>query len=67
LISLGGVIGKLTREQVLIMTILELIFYSINENLSLLMGVADIGGSTVIHLFGATFGVILAWYLREKK
>jgi len=49
------------------MTILELIFYSINENLSLLMGVADIGGSTVIHLFGATFGVILAWYLREKK
>lgn len=37
--------------------IMEVFFYSINENIANILKVADIGGSMVIHIFGAYFGL----------
>ena len=39
---------------------IETIAFALNERISLYMGVADIGGSMVIHTFGAVFGIVLA-------
>jgi len=40
--------------------VIETIAFTLNERISLYMGVADIGGSMVIHTFGAVFGIVLA-------
>ena len=63
LISFGGVIGKLSPWQLLIMTIIELIFYSLNEKIFMIhtFGLQDIGGTIIIHEFGAFFGLAVAF------
>lgn len=41
--------------------IVEVFFYALNERLLYkLLGVADVGASISVHLFGAIFGVVLA-------
>jgi len=59
LISFGGVIGKLSPFQLLVMTIVELVFYSLNNQVFLVgnLGIADVGGTIIIHMFGAYFGL----------
>lgn len=59
LITFGGVLGKTSPFQMLTITVIELILYAVNENISYFLGVADIGGSMVIHCFGAFFGIAL--------
>ena len=63
LISFGAVIGKVTPFQLLIMAILELIFYSLNNEVFMVtvFDIADIGGTIVIHEFGAFFGLAVAF------
>ena len=63
LISFGGVIGKVTPFQLLIMAILELIFYSLNNEVFMVtvFDIADIGGTIIIHEFGAFFGLAVAF------
>lgn len=64
LISFGAMIGKISLSQLLFMCFVEVIFYSINEAiLYTRFNVADIGGSMVIHLFGATFGLVCSMFL----
>lgn len=62
LISFGAVIGKVTPFQLLVMTVLELIFYSLNNQVFMIsfFDIADIGGTIVIHEFGAFFGLAVA-------
>ena len=65
LISFGGVIGKVSPLQLLVMMIIEVVFYSINGQL-LMIGefkLVDIGGTIVIHMFGAYFGLAVAYIL----
>ncbi|CAI5718406.1 unnamed protein product [Peronospora destructor] len=58
LISFGAVLGKTTPTQLIWMTCLEIIFYSINEYIVVEeLQVTDAGGSMVIHTFGAFFGL----------
>ena len=48
MISFGGVIGKLTPIQLMVMTAIEVCFYSLNEAiLTVDLQIADIGGSMV--------------------
>jgi ammonium transporter Rh len=63
LISFGGVIGKLSPFQLLVMTIVELVFYSLNNQVFLVgnLGIADVGGTIIIHMFGAYFGLAVAY------
>jgi ammonium transporter Rh len=67
LISFGAVLGKANLFQVSFMALIEVIFYSLNM---MLLGcgnagvcTADIGGSIVIHTFGAYFGLAVSFQL----
>lgn len=50
----------------LVCLFLETVAFTLNERISLDMGIADIGGSMVIHTFGAVFGVVLAKILSPR-
>uniref|UniRef100_A0A8C7LL37 Ammonium transporter Rh type A n=1 Tax=Oncorhynchus mykiss TaxID=8022 RepID=A0A8C7LL37_ONCMY len=63
LISFGAVLGKTSPVQLLIMTILEITIFSINEHLVaeiLEVSANDVGASMIIHAFGAYFGLAVA-------
>jgi ammonium transporter Rh len=67
LISFGAMIGRVSANQLLLMAFFEVIFYNINE--AILVNkfvVADIGGSMIIHCFGAYFGLACSWALSRK-
>ena len=67
LISFGGLIGKTSATQMLFICLCEVIFYNINENIGLKLMISDVGGSYVIHMFGAYFGLACSWYLSPKS
>ena len=57
-ISACAVIGKVSRLQLLIFGIVEVVFFAINETLLVhYLKVTDAGGTMVIHLFAAYFAV----------
>uniref|UniRef100_A0A671VKR5 Ammonium transporter Rh type A n=1 Tax=Sparus aurata TaxID=8175 RepID=A0A671VKR5_SPAAU len=61
LISFGAVLGKTSPVQLLIMTILEITIFSINEHLvATVFKANDVGASMIIHAFGAYFGLAVA-------
>ncbi|XP_066562750.1 ammonium transporter Rh type A [Amia ocellicauda] len=61
LISFGAVLGKTSPVQLLIMTILEITIFSINEHLvAEVLEASDVGASMIIHAFGAYFGLAVA-------
>lgn len=58
LISFGAILGKVSIFQLWCFATLEIFFYCLNEAILMeLFKVADIGGSMVIHTFGAFFGL----------
>ncbi|CUF54921.1 ammonium transporter, putative, partial [Bodo saltans] len=64
LISFGALIGRVSIVQLLVIAAFEVVFYSIN--MALVYGrfaAADIGGTMVIHLFGAYFGLTVSLLL----
>ena len=67
LITFGAILGKTSPLQMIFIALLELVFYSINEAISLELGIADIGGSMVIHMFGAYFGLAASIFLTPSK
>eukprot|EP00672_Neobodo_designis_P024396 CAMPEP_0174830092 /NCGR_PEP_ID=MMETSP1114-20130205/2334_1 /TAXON_ID=312471 /ORGANISM="Neobodo designis, Strain CCAP 1951/1" /LENGTH=440 /DNA_ID=CAMNT_0016063877 /DNA_START=135 /DNA_END=1457 /DNA_ORIENTATION=+ len=68
LISFGAMLGRVSAPQLLIMAILEVIFYSINEMILVeRFHVADIGGSMIIHTFGAYFGLACSLVLEKAR
>ena len=61
LISLGAFIGKLSMGQMLLISIFEPFFASLNYYLCYVsVGAIDNGGSLYIHFFGAIFGITLS-------
>ncbi|KAM9840616.1 ammonium transporter Rh type A [Aulostomus maculatus] len=61
LISFGAVLGKTSPVQLLIMTVLEITIFSINEHLvAEIMKANDVGASMIIHAYGAYFGLAVA-------
>lgn len=68
LITMGAVLGRASPFQLIITTFFELIFYSSNEALNIhVFQAADIGGSMLIHTFGAYFGLAVSVMLYRKK
>ncbi len=58
LISFGVWIGKVGPEQLLFMSLLHVLFYTTNSYIiEGLFELRDVGGSLVIHMFGAYFGL----------
>ncbi|CAJ1076982.1 ammonium transporter Rh type A [Xyrichtys novacula] len=61
LISFGAVLGKTSPLQLLIMTLLEITIFSINEHLvANILEANDVGASMIIHAYGAYFGLAVA-------
>jgi ammonium transporter Rh len=63
LISFGAILGKCSIFQLWVMATLEVFFYCINEAIVIeIFAIYDIGGSIVIHTFGAFFGISVALF-----
>lgn len=68
LISFGALIGKISPLQLVIVTIIELVCHSVNfKVLMASLNLADMGGTYVDHMFGAYFGLTIAWILGKPK
>jgi ammonium transporter Rh len=74
LICAGAVLGRLKMHQYLLLGLLFIPFYALNEwivlngGLGLITGkVIDTGGSIVIHAFGAIFGLAVAASMTTKE
>ena len=69
LISFGALIGKVGPTQVLTLSLVEVVVYAANKRFLMmeLIEIADIGGTVVIHCFGAYFGLATAWVLGVPK
>ena len=64
LISFGALIGKINPAQLVIMVVCETVFYTINKfMLEEHIQISDVGGTVVIHMFGAYFGLVIAQVL----
>jgi len=67
LISFGALLGKVSPSQLLVLAMLEIVFFSFNESISVVSWKAsDMGGSMVVHVFGAYFGLAASWVLTTK-
>jgi ammonium transporter Rh len=68
LITFGGVIGKLSLYQLLVLTLIETVFYSFNNHLIVTWyHLVDPGGTVIIHCFGAYFGLAAAYMLKKPE
>lgn len=67
LISYGAVLGKVSPFQFVLIALIEVVIYSINEAIGIKMGIHDLGGSMVIHMFGAYFGMGLSTFMAKKN
>ena len=58
----------MSRLQLLVIGILEVVFYAINELIAVeFLKYSDAGGSILIHTFGAYFGLALSRTLHNKN
>ena len=65
LISFGVVLGKVNPLQLLFMGLVEAVFCVLNMHLAYsVLGLVDVGGSIVVHTFGAYFGLAVSFCLR---
>jgi ammonium transporter Rh len=73
LIAAGAVLGRIKMLQFILLGLLFIPFYMLNEwivvgnGIGIVNGFADTGGSIVIHAFGAIFGVMAALSLTTKE
>ncbi len=68
LITFGAVLGRASMYQIFVIAFLEIIFYSANEAINVYVyEAADVGGSMIIHTFGAYFGLACSIPLFRKK
>jgi len=66
LISFGGLIGKVNPCQLLVLVVFEAVFYGVNKLvMEDVVGISDVGGTIIIHMFGAYYGLAAAWYLGQ--
>ena len=64
LITMGAVLGRASPFQLILIAFFELMFYSANEAINIFVfQAADIGGSMIIHTFGAYFGLGVSFML----
>ena len=68
LISIGALIGKVNPLQLLIIAMLETIFFAVNESIcNKFLKATDFGRSVEVHLFGALFGIAVSRMIFDRK
>jgi len=63
LISFGAVLGVTSPTQLLVMATMEVVFYNASIYVTNGFKLSDVGGSVVIHMFGAYFGLAASFVL----
>ncbi len=64
LVAFGAVLGRVGPLELLVMSVVQVIGYSLDEIIIYrILRMYDAGGSTVIHLFGAYFGMTASYIL----
>jgi len=68
LISFGGLLGRITPTQLLVMAFIEIPFFIFNEQFCVKnFQAVDVGGSIFIHTFGAYFGLAVSAVVGQPK
>jgi ammonium transporter Rh len=69
LISFGALIGKISPIQLLVMTGIELTLHAVNYTVLMtgILNVVDVGGTYADHMFGAYFGLAVAYVLGKPS
>lgn len=68
LISFGAILGKVTPLQLIVMSIIEPVFFWLNFFIcDLKLHAVDIGGGYYIHIYGAYFGLAVCFFLTDNK
>lgn len=68
LIAFGAVLGKVGPLELLVMVVVGVCGYTLNEDLLYNeLKIYDAGGSTTIHCFGAFFGLIVSFFISRTK
>ena len=68
LITFGALLGKVNLDQLMVIGLFESFFWCMNEAITVVeLGAADVGGTMVIHMFGALFGVAASYRLKNKE
>ncbi|XP_070201915.1 ammonium transporter Rh type B-B-like isoform X2 [Littorina saxatilis] len=67
LITMGALLGKTSPLQLVVICLLEIVFFAVNEWVGLsVLQVADVGGSMFVHAFGAYFGLAVSRVLYKE-
>lgn len=68
MITFGAILGKTNLQQLFFLVFWEMIFYGLNEAILVeKFGVMDIGGSMVIHTFGAYYGCAACYFFQPTR
>lgn len=66
MITFGVVLGKVSPLQMLSVAMIEVAVYALNEAFGGYLQVTDIGGTIIIHMFGAYFGLAFSLALGRR-
>jgi len=68
MISYGAVLGKITPLQIILLAIIEPMFYWLNIYIGVRqLECVDIGGGIFIHTFGCYYGLAVTWFLTSPS
>ena len=68
MITMNALIGKISMPQLYFLIFLEMIFYGLNRvMITGVLQAIDAGGSMTIHMFGAYFGLVCAFYFKPRR
>ena len=67
LVSFGALIGKISSFQMLVISIIQPVFFALNERLAIFFEISDVGGTMFVHTFGAIFGLALSSLMTPKE
>merc|ERR1719181_1691354 len=67
LITFGGLLGKVGPLHLLVIGLIEVVIYAIDFQVVVKIGSLDVGGSMVIHAFGAYFGLGASYVLTPVR
>lgn len=68
MISFGALLGRTTLGHMLFVTIVEVFMYSLNIYIcEKIIKLKDIGGTIIIHTFGAYFGLATSWAAARRR
>ncbi|CAI9737590.1 ammonium transporter Rh type A-like [Octopus vulgaris] len=68
LISFGALLGKVSILQLIVLALIEIVLFVVNEYIGLeILHTVDVGGSMFVHAFGAYFGLAVSRVLYNPE